>query len=150
MNKYYLILAIVSLFYQNTVLAQDNLYLNGKIIDVVTDTIQGQKLSNKTCFIVDNLKLDSTLFYSLNIDINDIKSYKINTTRTVVVVKIKLLIIVNGQLLSTQKDKKTVLSTIDKNQIKSIIKIDKEEAVSLYGKKGKYGALFIIFEEIKI
>jgi hypothetical protein len=32
---------------------------------------------------------------------------------------------------------------MDKSRIKSIIKIDKQEAVCLYGKKGKNGALII-------
>lgn len=99
-----------------------------------------QKLNH---FVVDYLQLDSTLFAFCKIQNEDCTSIKVIKNNFSIVIKTKLLIIVDGQLLLSPKEKKTVLSAIDKNRIKSIIKIDKQEAVSLYGKKGKNGALII-------
>lgn len=94
-------------------------------------------------FVVDYLQLDSTLFVSCKIQNEDCRSIKVIKNDFSIVLKTKLLIIVDSQLLSTPKEKKTVLSAIDKSKIKSVIKIDKQEAVNLYGKKGRNGALVI-------
>jgi len=98
-------------------------------------------------FVVDFLQADSTLFISCKIQNEDCRSIKVIKDDVSIVVKTKLLIIVDGQLLSTLREKKTVLSTINKNQIKSLIKIDKRDAVGLYGKKGGNGALVITLIE---
>ncbi|MDR0811923.1 MAG: hypothetical protein LBN23_06615 [Paludibacter sp.] len=62
------------------------------------------KLNN---FVVDFLQLDSTLFVSCKIQNDDCKSIKVIKSDFSIVIKTKLLIIVDGQLLSTPKEKKT-------------------------------------------
>jgi hypothetical protein len=66
------------------------------------------------------------------------------------VITTKLLIVLDDQLLSTKKEKKMALPFVDRDKIKSITKIDKNESIRRYGKKGKYGALIILSNKIHL
>lgn len=92
-------------------------------------------------YIVDFLQLDHMLISSINFQRHDIVRSK--TEGSKVIVTTKLLIVIDGKLLSTQNEKKKMLSTIDTKRIESITKVDKEKAFELYGKKGKNGALIV-------
>jgi len=92
-------------------------------------------------YIVDFLQLDHMLISSINFQRHDIVRSK--TEGSKVIVTTKLLIVFDGKLLSTQNEKKKILSTIDTKRIESITKVDKEKALELYGKKGKNGALIV-------
>lgn len=92
-------------------------------------------------YIVDFLQLDYMLISSINFQRHDIVRSK--TEGSKVIVTTKLLIVFDGKLLSTQSEKKKILSTIDTKRIESIAKVDKEKAFELYGKKGKNGALIV-------
>lgn len=130
-------LVIILLLFCYLCNAQTTIHLNRSHNDY-------QKLNH---FVVDYLQLDSVLFILCKIQNEDCRSIKVIKKDFSIVIKTKLLIIVDSQLLSTPKEKKTVLSAIDKSKIKSIIKTDKHEAFSLYGKKGKNGALIITLNE---
>lgn len=92
-------------------------------------------------YVVDFLQLDSLLISSIEFQRNDIKGTK--TEGSKIIVTTRLLVVLDGVLLSTQKEKKGNLSVINKEIIESIERIDKGKAFELYGKKGKNGALLI-------
>ena len=92
-------------------------------------------------YIVDFLQLDHTLISSINFQRHDIVRSKAEGSK--IIVTTKLLNVLDGKLLSTQNEKKEMLSTIDTKRIESIVKVDKERASEMYGKKGKNGALII-------
>ncbi len=92
-------------------------------------------------YVVDFLQLDSVLISSIEFQRNDIKGTK--TEGSKIIVTTRLLVVLDGALLLTQKEKKENLSVINKEIIESIVRIDKEKASELYGKKGKSGALLI-------
>jgi len=92
-------------------------------------------------YVVDFLQLDHTLASSINFQRHDIVSSK--TEGSKIIVTTKLLIVLDGKLLSTQNEKREILATIDTKRIESITKVDKEKAFELYGKKGKNGALIV-------
>jgi hypothetical protein len=92
-------------------------------------------------YVVDFLQLDHALISDINFQRHDIVRSK--TEGSKIIVTTKLLIVLDGKLLSTQNEKKQMLSTIDTKRIESVTKVDKEKAFELYGKKGKNGALIV-------
>ena len=96
-------------------------------------------------YVVDFLKIDSTMFVSIDIQLSDMKRGRLSKQEgeVFIIVPTNLLVVFNGELLSTKKEKKAILSTVDYKDIESIIRIDREKSVELYGKKGKNGALVI-------
>jgi hypothetical protein len=94
-------------------------------------------------YVVDFLQLDSSLFFSFQLQKNDIMKWEIINRKSEIIVETRLLIILDGRLLSTKKEKKKALSVIDKENIKSIKRIDEQEAIELYGTSAVNGALII-------
>jgi hypothetical protein len=92
-------------------------------------------------YVVDFLQLDSVLISSIEFQRNDIKGTK--TEGSKIIATTRLLVVLDGMLLLTQKEKKENLSVINKEIIESIERIDEEKSSELYGKKGKNGALLI-------
>ena len=92
-------------------------------------------------YVVDFLQLDSALISSIEFQRHEIKGTKIEGSK--IIVSTRLLVVLDGVLLLTQKEKQENLSVINKEIIESIEKIDKEKASELYGKKGKRGAFLI-------
>jgi hypothetical protein len=90
---------------------------------------------------VDFLQLDSLLLSSMELKRQDITSAKAKDST--IVWTTRLLIVLDGKLLSDQKAKQKNLSVINKVNIESIVRINKKKAIELYGKKGKNGALLI-------
>jgi hypothetical protein len=96
-------------------------------------------------YIVDCLRFDQTfipVFWD-NIERKDILTTRIMKEEAIFTATTRLLIVFDGKLLLTQKEKCDGLSFIDQNNIETIERINKKEAIELYGKKGKYGALKI-------
>jgi hypothetical protein len=93
-------------------------------------------------YIVDYLKLDSTTFFSIGLQKSNIKRVRTNVQEGIIIVTANLAIVLNGELLSTTKEKKK-LSTIYLADIELIQKIEKEQSIKLYGKKGGNGVLII-------
>ena len=95
-------------------------------------------------YIVDFIRLDSAIFFSIEMHGADIK--KVRTckqgTEIIIIISTRLLVVFNGELLSSKKEK-SKLSTVNYKDIESIKKIEKNESIELYGKKGKNGALII-------
>lgn len=81
------------------------------------------------------------LILSIEFQRNDIKCIK--TEYSKIIVTTRLLVVLDGALLLTQKEKMENLSVINKEMIESIERIGKEKASELYGKKVKSGALII-------
>ena len=130
MKKVMFILTMVSLMTQ--VYAQ-NIHLSNS-----------HNLPNKpTSYIVDYLRIDSITFFSIGLQKSDIKKVRASSQEPVIVVTTNLAVVLNGELLSTTKEKKSRLSTINLDNIESIMKIEKEQSIELYGNKGKNGVLFI-------
>ena len=96
-------------------------------------------------YIVDYLKLDSITFFSIGFQKFDIKRVRTNVQEDVIVVTTNLIVVLNDELLSTSKEKKK-LSTINLADIELIQKIEKEQSIELYGKKGKNGVLVIKYK----
>ena len=94
-------------------------------------------------YIVDYLRIDSTTFFFIGFQKSDIKKVRTNVQEGVIVVTTNLAVVLNSKLLSTTKEKKSQLSTINLDNIESIMKIEKEQSTELYGKKGKNGVLVI-------
>lgn len=105
------------------------------------------KLPYPPLYILDGLEISSEEFVEWNLDIQCVRKIKLETTETrrhcgIVHVYTRLLIVFNDRVLDTRKDRIKTLSNLERDSI-SIKKIDKQEAVNIYGKKGKYGALII-------
>jgi hypothetical protein len=96
-------------------------------------------------YIVDYLKIDSITFFSIGLQKSDIKKVRASSQEPVIVVTTNLAIAFNNRLLSTSKEKKK-LSTINLADIELIQKIEKEQSIELYGKKGKNGVLVIKYK----
>ena len=95
-------------------------------------------------YVVDFLKLDSATFFSIGqFQRSQIKRVRTNDQNSEIIVTTRLLAVLNGELLSTTKDK-TKLSTINLDDIELITIMDKDKAIENYGKKGKNGVLYII------
>ena len=94
-------------------------------------------------YIVDYLRIDSTTFFSIGLQKSDIKKVRTNVQEGVIIITTNLAVILNGELLLTTKEKKSQLSTINLDNIESIITIEKEQSIELYGKKVKNGVLVI-------
>ncbi|MDL2257414.1 hypothetical protein LJC06_04335 [Bacteroidales bacterium OttesenSCG-928-I14] len=97
-----------------------------------------------------NIDNDSVLYNSIGLDKNmkvtlrKRKNYPwLDLENRIIYVKTKYLIVLNDKLLLSDKEKEQELSVLSKDDIKSITKIDADEAKHLYGKKGKHGALII-------
>jgi len=99
-------------------------------------------------YIVDYLRLDSVSFFSIGqFHRSEIKSVHLNKQEPAIIITTKLLIVLNGELLSNSKEK-SKLSTINLNDIELITKMDKEKSKKMYGKKGKNGVLDIIIKTL--
>ncbi|MCQ2235677.1 MAG: hypothetical protein MJZ18_01630 [Bacteroidales bacterium] len=92
-------------------------------------------------YVVDYMQLDSMLMSSIGFKESEIS--KIKVKKTSVIVTTKLLVVLDGQLLTTSKEKKAKLSSITSDQIASIEKIDKDIVLDRYGRKGSSGALLV-------
>ena len=94
-------------------------------------------------YVVDFLRLDSETFFSIGkFQEDEIKKVYVNNQDSAIIVTTKLLVVLNGELLSTSK-MKFKLSMINLEDIVLITKIDKAKSTELYGKKGKNGVLVI-------
>jgi len=96
-------------------------------------------------YIVDCLRLDRVTFFSIGLERSDIKRMRASNQEPMIVVTTNLAIVLNGELLSTSKEKQK-LSTIYLADIEFIQKIEKEQSIELYGKKGKNGVLVIKYK----
>ena len=95
-------------------------------------------------YAIDFLRIDYATLISLEqLQESDIKRIHLNKKEPNINIITKLLVVYNSELLSSKREKKTILSTVDYKDIESIIRIDREKSVELYGKKGKNGALVI-------
>lgn len=92
-------------------------------------------------YVLDCIEIDSTMFFSVEFSNKDIISTEVKGDT--IFVSTKLAIDFNGKLLTNKKDKQVFFSEIRKPNIKSIIKINKEDALSKYGGIGKKGVLQI-------
>lgn len=68
---------------------------------------------------------------------------KVKVKQTSIIVTTNLIVVLDGQLLTTSKEKKAKLSSITSDQIASIEKIDKDIVLDRYGRKGSSGALLV-------
>lgn len=122
------------------------------------DTIYNAHLSHDTSpypplYVIDGLRISQEKFAELKIDKHCIKRIKVeeenkqcDSTQNfsgIIRVYSKMLIVLNDSLLADSNDKIETLSNIKRDAILSINKIDKQEALSKYGKIGKHGALII-------
>lgn len=98
-------------------------------------------------YIVDYLKLDSATFFSITprLQGSDIKRVRASNHEPVIIVTTNLAVVLNDELLSITKEKKK-LSAINLTDIELIKKIEKEQSIELYGKKGKNGVLIIKYK----
>ena len=111
------------------------------------------KLPGKPLFVIDGLRASSEQIAGLEFDKHCVKRMKTDAfyfyTDSVssffgcITIYTKLLIILNDRLLFGKNEKIETLSNEKREDIISINKIDKQEAFSKYGKKGKHGALII-------
>lgn len=99
--------------------------------------------NKSTSYVIDYLKIDSVSFFSIGLQKSDIKKTHTEAYESIITITTNLAIVLNGELLSTTKEKKSKLSTISSENIESITKIDKEQSIKTYGRKGKNGVLVI-------
>ncbi len=128
MKKILFILSIYSLIFQ----------LQAQTINMA---ISHNPSKEPVCYVVDFLHIERAQLLSIGFQRKDIKSTK--TEGSTIIVTTRLLVVLDGKMLLNRKDKKEKLSTIKKECIESIVKINREKAIELYGKKGKNGALQI-------
>jgi hypothetical protein len=107
----------------------------------IIDLSKSQGLVKPPVYVLDFVQVDSVILVSLEIERKDIKQIK--TNGDTILVSTKLLAVLNGKILDDRDEKRECLSGIDKCDIKSIVKLDKAEAVKEYGKRGKKGVLLI-------
>lgn len=116
-----------------------------------TQTVNLSKSHNPTevniSYIIDYLQLDSILMSSVKIESSEIKKIKMEDTK--IIMKTKMLVVLDGVYLLTKKEKKR-LSTINKEMIDYVEIIKKNRATELYGRKAKNGALFIKTKQFDI
>lgn len=106
-------------------------------------------------YVLDGLLLDSTLFFELSFEKKQIKKtvalnasdalkkYGDKGQNGVIEVYTKVLIVLNGTKLLSCEEKVKQLSYININQ-KNVLKlIRRAEAIEIYGKQAKYGAIQI-------
>ncbi|MBK8805187.1 MAG: hypothetical protein IPO21_00495 [Bacteroidales bacterium] len=94
-------------------------------------------------FVVDFLQLDSAKYNAIQLTEKDIKKYKFYENEHKFLINTKLLVILDKKELLDTEDKKENLSIVNKDSVKSIERLSKDEAIESYGKKGKHGALII-------
>jgi hypothetical protein len=124
---------IFLIFYLNMqICAQTKIHLNN------SHNPTGKKIA----FVVDGLRLDSTLFVSCQLEKSDIKNIHVDNQKPEIIVVTTLLIVLDDKFLATNEEKEK-LSIIDMNDICSILKIGKEEGLKSYGEKGKKGVLVV-------
>lgn len=109
------------------------------------DLSKSHSLIKSPVYVLDLVHVDSTMFFSIEIEHKDVK--QINTKGDTILISTKLLAILNGKILDDRNEKREYLSSITKCDIESIIKLDKVEAVRKYGKQGKKGILLINTEK---
>ncbi len=93
-------------------------------------------------YSVDYLMLDKATFLLIGLQKVDVKRIRLGKKEPVIYITTNLAVVLNGELLSTPKEKEK-LAAIQLADIELIQKIEKEQAIELYGKKGKRGVLVI-------
>ncbi len=100
------------------------------------------RVNKPITYVVDYLMLDRATFLPIELQEADVKRIRVNTQVSIVYITTTLAVVLNGELLLTQKEKEK-LAAIQLADIELIQKIEKEQAIELYGKKGKRGVLVI-------
>ena len=129
---------------------------------IVILTINGQEYSliklghnqirRNLFFCIDELELDSAMFWSLHLSGDNIKKVKEfqKGDSTIVKISTNMPVSLNGTILSKKSAKEGTLPLIKKEDIVSIIKLTKEQTVPIYGKKyGKKGRRGMLIIETK-
>ena len=94
-------------------------------------------------YFVDYMETDGEQILQIELQRHDIRYFKTDVKAGKAIFLTRLLVVCNGELFSSKKEKKENLSFIKKENIESIERIDKKKAKDIYGKKGKNGALLI-------
>lgn len=110
---------------------------------MVNLSVSHNPIETEITYVVDYIQLDSTLMWSITINLERSQIRQIKAKGTELVVKTRLLIILDGVPLCTHKEKKR-LSSLNKGMVNSIEIINKKNAIELYGRKGKNGALLVM------
>jgi hypothetical protein len=105
------------------------------------DLSRSHDLIKHPIYVLDYLEIDSIRFFAVEFSNKDISSTGVKGDT--IFVSTKLAIDFNGKLLINKKDKQVFFSEICKPNIKSIIKLNKEDALRKYGGIGKKGVLQI-------
>ncbi|MDR0828967.1 MAG: hypothetical protein LBN95_02500 [Prevotellaceae bacterium] len=110
------------------------------------------------CF-VDGLKLDTLNIVNLDLQKYCVKKIKLNSdfeSKDSIIkysgkieIFTKCLLDLDGILINNSRDKIKILYTVQSKDIKNISFIKKENAILLYGKKGKFGVIKIILNKKK-
>ncbi|MBE6312768.1 MAG: hypothetical protein E7076_06405 [Bacteroidales bacterium] len=119
----------------------------------------------KVEYYVDGLQMDSVDFFKLKLNKKEITRFKTVTIPKkifpnkigypiklkkdyytwwlMICISTNMSVSLNSTVLSTKSEKEDVLSRIKKEDVISIEKLTKEQAVPIYGKKGRRGMLII-------
>jgi hypothetical protein len=122
--------------------------------DAVSNIKIGHEISPyPPLYILDGLKISQEKFSRLKIDKNCIRKIKVNEGYSysdstqkfngLITVYSKLLVVLNDKSLFDSKDKIESLSKLKEDDVISLRMLNKQEALEIYGKYGKYGALII-------
>ena len=104
--------------------------------DRVSLYVSHNPINRPIIYIVDFLRLDSLTFFSIGqFQKSEIKRVRANHQESTIICTTKFLVVFNEELLSSKKEK-SKLSNVNFADVESI-KIEREKAVEMYGKKGK-------------
>jgi hypothetical protein len=100
------------------------------------------RVNEPIVYVVDYLMIDRATFFPIELQKVDIKRIRLGKREPVIYITTNLAVVLNDELLLTPKEKKK-LAEVQLADIELIQKIKKEQAIGLYGKKGKRGVLLV-------
>ncbi len=122
------------------------LFIGGWTLQASAQTVNlsmSHNLGGPTTYVVDFMKLDSTMFWSLKLPISDIKYVYARSRDGTLFILTELPVIIDEKLLLTRKQKRSGYSFRNPKEIESIMRMEAEQAVQQYGKRGKRGVLVV-------